>query len=149
MSARADVRQFDLVLIFKFLMTQTLNNLSDEQTEYLINDCLPFMRFLGLGLFRSGVGYQNNLAAPKQRNTNTEEAYLREGRIPEHWQNKPTQRSHSGSSCTLPPETHGNEASGRWNHTVQRSRHPVRCIPKWKTTYAAVSDGTRLREAAG
>lgn len=41
---------FDLVLIFKFLMTQTLNNLSDEQTEYLINYCLPFMRFFELGL---------------------------------------------------------------------------------------------------
>ncbi|GBQ54893.1 transposase [Komagataeibacter swingsii DSM 16373] len=31
-------------------MIQTLNNLSDERTEYLINDRLSFMRFLGLGL---------------------------------------------------------------------------------------------------
>jgi hypothetical protein len=28
----------------------SLNNLSDERTEYLINDRLSFMRFLGLGL---------------------------------------------------------------------------------------------------
>ncbi|WP_264786606.1 transposase, partial [Gluconobacter cerinus] len=41
---------FDPVLMFKILMIQTLNNLSDERTEYLINDRLSFMRFSGLGL---------------------------------------------------------------------------------------------------
>jgi len=41
---------FDPVLVFKILVIQTLNNLSDERTEYLINDRLSFMRFLGLGL---------------------------------------------------------------------------------------------------
>ena len=41
---------FDAVLMFKILMIQTLNNLSDERTEYLINDRQSFMRFLGLGL---------------------------------------------------------------------------------------------------
>jgi transposase, IS5 family len=29
---------------------QTVNTLSDERAEYLINDRLSFMRFLGLGL---------------------------------------------------------------------------------------------------
>ncbi len=41
---------FDPVLIFKILVIQTLNNLSDERTEYLINDRQSFMSFLGLGL---------------------------------------------------------------------------------------------------
>jgi len=41
---------FDPVLMFKILVIQALNNLSDEWTEYLINDRLSFMRFLGLGL---------------------------------------------------------------------------------------------------
>ncbi|EGG79081.1 Transposase insH for insertion sequence element IS5H [Gluconacetobacter sp. SXCC-1] len=41
---------FDPVLMFKILVIQTLNNLSDERTEYLINDRLSFMRFPGLGL---------------------------------------------------------------------------------------------------
>ncbi|GLQ69576.1 hypothetical protein GCM10007866_20290 [Gluconobacter albidus] len=36
--------------MFKILVIQTLNNLSDERTEYLINDHLSFMRFLGLRL---------------------------------------------------------------------------------------------------
>ncbi|GEK93672.1 hypothetical protein GWA01_14420 [Gluconobacter wancherniae NBRC 103581] len=31
---------FDPVLMFKILVIQTLNNLSDERTEYLINDSL-------------------------------------------------------------------------------------------------------------
>lgn len=41
---------FDPVLMFKILMIQTLNDLPDERTEYLIHDRLSFMRFLGLGL---------------------------------------------------------------------------------------------------
>jgi len=41
---------FDPVLMFKILVIQTLNNLSDEQTAYLINDRVSFMRFLDLGL---------------------------------------------------------------------------------------------------
>jgi len=34
------------------------------------------------------------VAAPKQRNTNTEKADLRAGRIPEDWQDKPSRLSH-------------------------------------------------------
>ena len=41
---------FDPVLMFKILVIQATNNLSDERTEFLINDRLSFMRFLGLGL---------------------------------------------------------------------------------------------------
>ena len=39
--------QFDPVLILKILVIQTLNNLSDERTEYLSDGHLSFMRFLG------------------------------------------------------------------------------------------------------
>jgi IS5 family transposase len=41
---------FDPVLMFKILVIQSANNLSDERAEFLINDRLSFMRFLGLGL---------------------------------------------------------------------------------------------------
>ena len=40
----------DPVMMFKVLVIQTINTLSDERTEYLINDRLSFMWFLGLGL---------------------------------------------------------------------------------------------------
>jgi IS5 family transposase len=41
---------FDPVMMFKVLVIQAANTLSDERTEFLINDRLSFMRFLGLGL---------------------------------------------------------------------------------------------------
>src|SRR5947209_13960182 len=40
----------DPVMMFKVLIIQAANNLSDERTEFLVNDRLSFMRFLGLGL---------------------------------------------------------------------------------------------------
>ena len=41
---------FDPVMMFKILVIQTTNNLSDERAEFLINDRLSFLRFLGFGL---------------------------------------------------------------------------------------------------
>jgi transposase len=41
---------YDYVLMFKILILQRYYNLSDEQTEYQINDRLSFMRFLNLTL---------------------------------------------------------------------------------------------------
>lgn len=41
---------YDYVMLFKVLVLQRIYNLSDDQTEYQINDRMSFMRFLGLGL---------------------------------------------------------------------------------------------------
>ena len=41
---------FDVVLMFKVLILQTLYNLADGQVEYQIRDRLSFARFLGLGI---------------------------------------------------------------------------------------------------
>src|ERR671917_2674854 len=41
---------FDHVFMFKVLLLQASHSLSDERTEFLINDRLSFMRFLGLSL---------------------------------------------------------------------------------------------------
>ena len=38
---------YDLVLMFKILVLQTLYTLSDDQTEYQLKDRLSFMRFVG------------------------------------------------------------------------------------------------------
>lgn len=95
---------FDAILMLKNLVIQTLNNLSDERREYLINDHLSFMRVLGLGLsdrvpdaktvclFRKRLkqgaidGLFNHfdatlVAFPKQRNSNAEKTDLRAGQI--------------------------------------------------------------------
>jgi IS5 family transposase len=41
---------FDHVLMFKVLVLQTQNSLSDERTEFYLRDRLTWMRFVGLGL---------------------------------------------------------------------------------------------------
>lgn len=41
---------YDCILMFKMLVLQRIYNLSDNQTEFQINDCISFMRFLGLHL---------------------------------------------------------------------------------------------------
>ena len=43
-------KPYDAILKFKILVLQSLHNLSDEQTEFLIRDRLSFMRFLDLSL---------------------------------------------------------------------------------------------------
>jgi len=55
---------FDPVLMFKILVIQTLNNLSDERTEYLINDRLSFA-FSGAGVIGSGARCQDGLAVSR------------------------------------------------------------------------------------
>ncbi len=120
----------DPVMMFKVLVIQATNNLSDDRTEFLINDRLSFMRFLGLGLsdrvpdaktiwsFRErltkagaikalfarfdaairSAGYvpmsgqivdASLVSAPRQRNTATEKAEIKAGRVPPGWQDKP------------------------------------------------------------
>jgi transposase, IS5 family len=44
----AGAKPYDVVLMFKVLILQSLYNLSDEAIEYQILDRLSFMRFLGL-----------------------------------------------------------------------------------------------------
>jgi IS5 family transposase len=48
--SNAGRKPFDIILMFKVLILQSLYNLSDEQTEFQIRDRLSFMRFLGLSL---------------------------------------------------------------------------------------------------
>src|SRR4030042_2441684 len=48
--SNAGRKPFDVVLMFKVLVLQSLYNLSDEKIEFQIRDRLSFMRFLGLSL---------------------------------------------------------------------------------------------------
>ena len=43
-------KAFDVVLMFKILVLQSLYNLSDDAVEYQVRDRLSFMRFLGFGI---------------------------------------------------------------------------------------------------
>jgi transposase, IS5 family len=46
--SRAGRKPFDMLLMFRMLILQSLYNLSDEQIEYQVRDRMSFMRFLGL-----------------------------------------------------------------------------------------------------
>ena len=48
--SNAGRKPYDTILKFKIVVLQSLHNLSDERTEYLIRDRISFMRFLDLGL---------------------------------------------------------------------------------------------------
>lgn len=55
---------FDPVMMFKIPVIQTTNNLSDECAEFLINDRLTFMHFLGFGLSDSRPRRPDDLVVP-------------------------------------------------------------------------------------
>ncbi len=48
--SNAGAKGYDLVLMFKIIILQSLYNLSDDQIEFQILDRLSFMRFLGLSI---------------------------------------------------------------------------------------------------
>lgn len=48
--SNAGRKPFDVILMFKILILQSLYNLGDDAVEYQIRDRLSFMRFLGLNL---------------------------------------------------------------------------------------------------
>lgn len=60
---------YDPVLMFKILVLQALYNLSDDQAEFMIQDRLSFMRFLGLGAERQGSRRKDDLAVPRAPGT--------------------------------------------------------------------------------
>ena len=123
----AGAKPYDVVVMFKVLILQSLYNLSDEAIEYQILDRLSFMRFLGLRLgskvpdaktiwlFReqlteaglaeelfgqfetvleeSGFAAKKGqiidasiVQAPKQRNSREENAQIKQGEIPQDWE---------------------------------------------------------------
>jgi IS5 family transposase len=190
---------FDHVVMFKVLILQTQNNLSDERTEFYLRDRLTWMRFLGLGLgdavpdantiwtFREALtqagaiarlfelfdrelraaGYlamsgqlvdASIVAAPKQRNTMAEKQAIREGRVPEDWQDKPAklrQKDRDARWTVKTTKARRREGEtpmvdlaipefGYQNHISADRRH--RLIRRWLVTDAAAHAGARLAD---
>ncbi len=52
--------------MFRMLVLQVLNNLSDEQVEYQVRDRLSFSRFLGLAIEDSIPGRHDALTVPRE-----------------------------------------------------------------------------------
>ena len=124
--SNAGRKPFDVVVMFKILILQSLYNLGDDSIEYQIRDRISFMRFLGLSLgdrvpdaktiwlYRENLGKAglvdrmfakfdaqlrirgytakrgqiidaSIVSAPKQRNTREENSGIKEGDVPEDW----------------------------------------------------------------
>ncbi len=190
---------FDPVMMFKILVIQAQNSLSDERAEFLINDRLSFMRFLGLSLgdrvpdattiwlFRERLvkagaikrlfdrfdqavrdaGYipmggqlvdATLVAAPKQRNTESEKADIKAGRVPEAWKKKPAKLRQKDRDARwsvkftkAKPKADGSKpvdiaipSFGYQNHVSIDRAHGL--IRKWDVTDAAKFEGALLRD---
>src|SRR6266699_904541 len=59
-------KPFDAPLMFRMLVLQALNNLSDEQVEYQVRDRLSFSRFLGARDRGQHSGFHDALAVPRE-----------------------------------------------------------------------------------
>ena len=190
---------FDHVLMFKVLILQTQNSLSDERTEFYLRDRLTWMRFLGLRLgdpvpdantiwtFREALtkarailrlfelfdqqlraaGYlamsgqlvdASIVAAPKQRTTKAEKQAIKEGRIPDGWQDRPAKLRQKDRDARwtvkytkAKPREDGRPQVdlaipqfGYQNHLSADRCH--RLIRRWQVTDAVAHAGSRLGE---
>lgn len=173
-------KAFDVILMFKMLVLQSLYNLSDEELEYQINDRLSFMKFLGLGiedkvpdattlwLFRENIkekeleielfekfdeylnqsGYEPKegqildatlIPVPKQRNKKEENKMLKEGKIPEEWQEEKNKNKLDQKDVEARwTKKNGVSYYGYKNHiSIDKS---YKLIRKYEITDAAVHD---------
>jgi IS5 family transposase len=79
-------------MMFKILVLQRIYIISDDQTEFQINDRMSSMRFLGLALGET-VPDATFVDVPKQRNTREENKRVKAGEVPESWsENKRRQK---------------------------------------------------------
>jgi hypothetical protein len=66
-------KPFDAILMFRMLVLQALNNLSDEQVEYQVRDRLSFSRFLGLAIEAPATGARTARSRKRCGNTRSSE----------------------------------------------------------------------------
>ena len=110
---------FDPVMMFKILILQTRENLSDDKTELLVRDRLTWLQFLGLHInadtpdentirhFRNCLAEAEILDAsivecPKQHNTAAENAAIKAGQSAwEIWPKEPNKAGAEGYGCAL------------------------------------------------
>lgn len=98
--SKAGSKGFDVILLFKILILQSLYNLADETLEFQILDRYSFSRFLGLHAaskvpdsttiwrFRAQKGQivdASIVKIPIQRNTRDENKQIKNGDQPEGW----------------------------------------------------------------
>jgi IS5 family transposase len=151
-------KPLDAIVLFRMLVLQALNNLSDEQVEYQVGDRLSFTRFLRLGiedripdgttlwLFReklakAGLIDATIVAVPRQRNTREENAAIKVGRTPEDWDKKPAKNRQKDKDARW-TKKHGKSFYGYKNHVNADAKHKL--IRRYEVSDAAVHDSQKL-----
>ena len=155
----------------KVLVLQALYDLSDDQAEFVINDRLSFLRFLGLGLgdkvppsrrLQANVCRSTDatlVAAPKQRNSDGEKQAIKEDRTADEiWPDEPAKAAQKDTDARrtvkfskAKPDADGMvrqrdiavPSFGYKNHAAI-DRH-CGFIRGWNVTSASAHDGAQLR----
>ena len=169
-------KPYDVILMFKILVLQSLYNLSDGQTEFQIRDRISFMRFLGLSLgdnvpdektiwlFReqlSSAGLikplfkqfddflrENGFAAkkgqivdativqaPRQRNSRDENKKIKEGEVPDDWDENKRRQKDTDARWT---KKNNKTFYGYKNHVNTDAKHKF--VRDYDVTDASVHD---------
>ena len=172
-------RAFDAVMMFKILILQRLYHLSDEQTEFQLNDRRTFLRFVGLRpqdkvpdyttiwkfretlakthsveelftqfvlqLRQRGVITQNGVIidasvteVPRQRNTHTENETIKQGEIPEAWQQQEHKLAQKDTDARWSRNCRNETFYGYKNHVAVDTGSKM--ILQYHVTDAAVHD---------
>lgn len=175
-------KPFDVIVMFKILIVQSLYNLSDDQTEYQILDRLSFMRFLGFSvgdtvpdaktiwLFREqlteagliGKAFDrfdrflrsNGFAArkgqivdasivqaPKQRNSRNDNKKIKNGEVPEDWNDNKKRQKDTDARWT---KKNGKTFYGYKNHVSVDVKYKF--VRSYDVTDAAVHDSNVFEE---
>ena len=157
--SNAGRRPFDVVMMFKILILQSLYNLSDDEMEYQIMDRLSFMRFLDMALdsrvpdaktiwlFRSKLEKGQIVDAtivrvPTQRNTRDENKAIKEGNPPvENWSEAKKRQKDTDARWV---QKNGKNYYGYKNHVEADVKYKI--IRNYKVTDASVHDGNVFEE---
>ena len=102
---------FDPVMMFKILVIQAANGLSDERAEFLINDRLSFMRFLGLGLSDRVPDARRGIAPARAPQHSTLLSRRARRSKPSTWCFMATSAARSASTFSTETSTHGTPQS--------------------------------------
>src|SRR6266480_4773552 len=139
--SNAGRKPYDTILKFKIMVLQSLHNLSDDRTEYLIRDRISFMRFLDLELEDPVPDDATIVSVPRQRNTKEENETIRAGKTPEGWEQQPAKNAQKDKDARW---TKKNDESfyGHKNHLGVDKAHKL--IRKWDATDADVHDSQKL-----
>lgn len=180
--SNAGRKPFDVILMFKILILDSLYNLSDDQLEFQIRDRLSFMRFLGLNLgdrvpdaktiwlFREELteaglikklfeqfddflrknGFSAKkgqivdasiVAVPKQRNNRDENKSIKNGDVPEDWNDAKKRQKDTDARWV---SKNGVNHFGYKNHIDIDVEHKL--IRNYEVTDAATHDSNIFEE---